>query len=228
MRRDIQVNTQIGDIVLSDRNSMETYPFEWVDETDTEIRGKVTIPSTIDVLQLYTTGVKIEIPYTPVYKPVKIRVIRNFGGGTERTILNPVNHDWWHDLQTKLYHGSNERLKASQLLMVSTGGYVLQLGENEGNAYLWSDADSDLNNVRANIQNRNLLLRCIPSNSYRYPTSGVGLIRYLHSTLSQSDLADRLQSEFKADKVSIKNASFDSYTGDLDLDLDFSEADASV
>lgn len=228
MRRDIRVNTQIGDIVLTDRNSLETYPFEWVEETDTDIRGRVVVPSTLDVSKFYTTGVKIEIPYTPVYKPVKVMVMRNFGVLTLRSVLNPVNHELWYDLQTKLYHGDTERLKASQLLMVSTSGYVLQLGENEGNAYLWSDADSDLTNIKANIQNRNLLLRCIPSNSYRYPTSGVGLVRYLHSALSQSDLADRLQSEFKADKVSINSAAFDSYTGDLDLDLDFTEADASV
>ena len=83
-------------------------------------------------------------------------------------------------------------------------------------------------NINANIQNRNLLLQCVPSNNYRYPTSGVGLIKYLHANLSHSGLAEKLQTEFKDDKVEIINAAFNSYSGDLELDLDFSEADAGV
>ena len=87
---------------------------------------------------------------------------------------------------------------------------------------------SDMVNINANIQNRNLLLQCVPSNNYRYPTSGVGLIKYLHANLSHSGLAEKLQTEFKDDKVEIINAAFNSYSGDLELDLDFSEADAGV
>ena len=41
-------------------------------------------------------------------------------------------------------------------------------------------------------------------------------------------LAEKLQTEFKDDKVEIINAAFNSYSGDLELDLDFSEADAGV
>ena len=83
-------------------------------------------------------------------------------------------------------------------------------------------------NINANIQNRNLLLQCVPSNNYRYPTSGVGLIKYLHANLAHSGLAEKLQTEFKNDKVNVINAAFNSYSGDLELDLDFSEADADI
>jgi hypothetical protein len=117
-------------------------------------------------------------------------------------------------------------LYASQLIMVSQDYYLIQI--NKGVAYLWSNAISDMVNINANIQNRNLLLQCVPSNNYRYPTSGVGLIKYLHANLSHSGLAEKLQTEFKDDKVEIINAAFNSYSGDLELDLDFSEADAGV
>lgn len=73
-----------------------------------------------------------------------------------------------------------------------------------------------------------MLLKCLPSNSYRYPISGVGFIRYLHANISNTDLADVLQSEFEAENVKVLNASFDSDTGNLDLDLDFSKVDADV
>ena len=47
-------------------------------------------------------------------------------------------------------------------------------------------------------------------------------------TRGHSGLAEKLQTEFKDDKVEIINAAFNSYSGDLELDLDFSEADAGV
>ena len=56
----------------------------------------------------------------------------------------------------------------------------------------------------------------------------MGLIRYLHANISNTDLADVLQSEFEAENVKVLNASFDSDTGNLDLDLDFSKVDADV
>ena len=191
MRTDIYVNTITGDIVLKNQNSLEEYLFEWIEETDLQLTAQIILPSNFDIKQLYTIGVQIKIPYTPML----------FG------------------LQDKI-------LYASQLIMVSQDYYLIQI--NKGVAYLWSNAISDMVNINANIQNRNLLLQCVPSNNYRYPTSGVGLIKYLHANLSHSGLAEKLQTEFKDDKVEIINAAFNSYSGDLELDLDFSEADAGV
>ncbi len=229
MRRDIQINSQIDDIVLSDRNSLSTYTFEWEEETDTHIRGQIIIPSSFDVDKVYTIGVLVNIPYTPTYKPIQLRILRDYGGSTLRAISNPVNHADWYDVYAKLNGANNAtQLYASALLAISSDQYIVQLITNEGNAFVWSAQDSDITNVNANIQNRNMMLKCVPSNNYRYPTSGVGLIMYLHGSLSQTNLATRLRTEFKSDKVSVESAAFDSYTGDLDLDLDFSEADADV
>lgn len=228
MRRDIQINTSINDIVLKDQNKLSTYSFKWVSEGDIYLLGEITIPHTFDVKKLQTEGVRIEIPYTPIYKPFKVRVIRTFDANTSMAVINPVNGSEWFEVHTKLWNQQNMQLCASQLIVVSQDTYLVQLDNTSGVAYIWSANNTDAVNVAANIQNRNLLLQCIPSNSYRYPTSGVGLVRFLHANLSQTTLANILQDEFKADKVTVKGAAFDSYTGDIELDLDFSEADASV
>ncbi len=225
MRRDIQVNTQIGDMVLTDRNSLSTYPFEWVGEYDTYILGCVTLPAYFERSKL-EDGIKIEIPYTPVYKPVKLKIVRDYGEKDKRAFLNTSNNSELFDVRTKLYNLSNKTLKASELFLIDEGTYMLQMTDND--VWLWSSVCSDARNINANIQNRNLLLRCVPSNSYRYPLSGVGLVRYLHGNIPGSDLADVLQSEFEAENVKVLNASFDSDTGNLDLDLDYSKADANV
>ena len=228
MRRDIQINTSINDIVLKDQNRLSTYPFTWVSESDLYLLGEITIPHTFDVNKLQTEGVKVEIPYTPIYKPFKVRIMRQFDANNSMAVINPVNGSEWFEVHTKLWNQQNTQLCASQLIVISQDTYIVQLDNTNGVVYIWSANNTDAVNVAANIQNRNLLLQCIPSNSYRYPTSGVGLVRFLHANLSQTTLANILQDEFKAYKVTVKGAAFDSYTGDIELDLDFSEADASV
>jgi len=228
MRKDIQVNTQIGDMILKDSGAFAVRQFDWDSEGDVWLFGRITLPSTYDVSKLAVEGVRITIPYTPIYKPWKVRIVRKYGDSHERVVVNPVDGGEWFEVHTKLYGLDETVLKASELLKVSMDDYIVQLDMDEGVAYLWSGIHSDCVNVNANIQNRNLLLRCVPSNNYRYPTSGVGLIRYLHSNLSRTGLADKLQSEFEADLVKVNYAAFDSDTGDLELDLDFTEADASV
>lgn len=228
MRTDIQINTSISDMVLRDQNRLSTYPFKWVSESDIYLLGEITIPHTFDVNKLQTEGVKVEIPYTPIYKPFKVRVVRTFDANTSMPVINPVNGSEWFEVHVKLWNQQDQRLCASQLIMVHPDAYIVQLDNTDGIGYIWSANSVDAVNISANIQNRNLLLQCIPSNNYRFPTSGVGLVRFLHSNLSQTTLANTLQDEFKADRVIVKGAAFDSYTGDIELDLDFSEADASV
>lgn len=228
MRRDIQVNTSISDMVLKNQNRHSTYPFEWVSEGDLWINSQITIPSTLDTDKLQVDGVKVEIPYTPIYKPFKVRIVRQYDNKTFVPVVNPVDGSEWFAVHTKLWKQKECVLKASQLVMVNADTYILQLNYDKGLAYIWSSNDSDVVNVAANIQNRNLMLQCIPTNNYRYPTSGVGLVRFLHANLSQTNLGTILQKEFEADKVAVKSASFNSFTGDIDMDLDFSEADASV
>lgn len=228
MRKDIQVNTQIGDMILQDSETLAVRQFDWDSEGDVWLYGQITLPSNYDVSKLAVEGVRVSIPYTPIYKPMKVRIARKYGSSHERAVVNPVDGGEWFEVRAKLYGTDDMLPKVPELLRISMDDYIVQLDMDNGLAYIWSGIHSDMVNVNANIQNRNLLLRCVPSNNYRYPTSGVGLIRYLHSNLSRTGLADKLQSEFEADLVMVNYAAFNADTGDLELDLDFTEADASV
>lgn len=228
MRKDIQVNTLIGDVMLADNEVLTKRSFAWDSEGDVWLFGQVTLPSNYDVSKLVTEGVRVSIPYTPIYKTMKMRFVRKYGDSHERAVINPVDGGEWFVVKAKYYGNGSTTPKASELLKIGMDDYILQIDTANGIAYIWSGIHSDFVNINANIQNRNLLLRCVPSNNYRYPTSGVGLIRYLHSNLSRTGLADKLQSEFEADLVTVNYAAFNSDTGDLELDLDFTKADASV
>ena len=229
MRRDIEVNTSTNDMILTDTNKLKAYPFKWVYEGDLEVSGEITIPNTLDVSVLHNEGVRVEIPYTPIYKPIRIRIVRQYDDKTFVPIINPVNGTEWFNIYTCLWNQQkSKQICASQLIMVNYDHYIIQLNNTEGVGYIWSAVCSDAVNIVANIQNRNLLLKCIPTNNYRYPTTGVGLVRFLHANLKQTELAKILHDEFEADKVMVKSAAFDSFTGDIDLDLDFSRANGNL
>lgn len=228
MRKDIHVNTYTGDIVFQNTYTAPSYPFRWVAEGDMYLFGEVRLPASADLGRIAREGVLAEIPYTPVYKPMKIRTVKYSDELHQSYVMNPVNGSEWFDAEAVMYGNGRRQLKACQLPMVDDGTYLLRMDGAEGKMEIWSGKVSDFRNIPANIQNRNLLLKCVPSNNYRYPTSGVGLIRFLHSTLNNSVLAYTLQTEFAADKVYVNSAEYDAETGELMLDLDFTEADASV
>lgn len=103
MRKDIQINTRTGDIVLRNRSTSNIYPFKWIEENDLFLTAQITVPSSFDIKQLYTIGIKAEIPYTPVYKPIKIRIGRDFGGDNIRIVINPTNNSEWFEVHTRLF-----------------------------------------------------------------------------------------------------------------------------
>ena len=100
--------------------------------------------------------------------------------------------------------------------MVADNDYYFQFDKGTLNVY--SAMESDLNIVKANRQNSNMLLACVPTNNYRYPISGVGLIRWMNGNMDYTALADTIKSEFTDDGVVVNSASFDYDTHQLSLD----------
>ncbi len=68
-------------------------------------------------------------------------------------------------------------------------------------------------------QNEVFLLKASAGNIYQHPTTGVGLIDFLHGNFENTGLAAKLQSEFENDKMIINNAYMDSATGEMLLDV---------
>lgn len=216
MRKDIQINTQTGDIKLIDNNNSELYKFEWVSEEDKYVLGRVILPVYFDANSIYTTGISVSIPYTPILKPIYISFLYDLGGHY-KPIINPRNNS------DKFISGIN----ASELFKIDKNKYTL-LVSPEYDLQIYSGKRIDCNKVISNIQNRNLLLLCVPTNNYRYPTSGIGLIQYLHASNSLDGLADRLEKEFSDDGVDVISAAMDTDTGELELNLDFTKVDENV
>jgi len=85
---------------------------------------------------------------------------------------------------------------------------------------VYSGDDTDFLVKHSQGQNEIFLLKAFAGNLYQYPTTGVGLVEYLHGNFENSGLAAKLQSEFENDKMVVKNAYMDSDTGELYLDVE--------
>nr|DAP24441.1 MAG TPA: hypothetical protein [Caudoviricetes sp.] len=226
MRKDIQININTGDIVIEPQNSITTRLFKWVDNPlglSRYIYGEITVPWYLPESQIKSNGLCIVIPYTPMYKEFYIRVKRLYADQSYSFIVNPVDGTEWFLARTGLYGKEKKNVYASQLITISENNFFISF--NGKYVDIYSGNETDVNIIKANQQNSNLLLKCIPTNNYRYPLSGVGLIQWLHSNINYTDLSYVIKKEFEADRVNVKGAEFDTETKQLYLDLDYSKVD---
>lgn len=220
MRKDIEIHIGTGDIALPSKNNYQLRDFQWVQNPtglSRYIYGEIIVPSNLSANILYNKGVYAAIPYTPICKEFMVRIKRLYENGLYEYLQNPADGTEWFVVKCNLY-GINgyKNVYASQLKMVADNDYYFQFDKGILNVY--SAMESDLNIVKANRQNSNMLLACVPTNNYRYPISGVGLIRWMNGNMDYTALADTIKSEFTDDGVVVNSASFDYDTHQLSLD----------
>ena len=220
MRKDIEIHINTGDIALISTNKFTLRKFRWVDEPDLLSRyiyGEIDVPYIVSENSIKSKGVYCNIPYTPIYKEIKIRIRRINEDGDYSYIYNEVNNSEWFTVQTALYGKDLQNVFASTLVSISEDSFYLELKGDI--ARIYSAYQSDFNIIRAGRQNANCLLACFPSNNYRYPLTGVGLARWINSNnVAATSLTQVLQDQFKEDGVTINNASYNYDTQQMELD----------
>lgn len=114
-------------------------------------------------------------------------------------------------------------IQASMLPFVDIDGqFIVKLVRNQSSelldrAYIYSSKSTDLSINYSDDQASQLLSICGPGKSYRYPTTGVGIIKYLNAVIAHTDLQTVLETQFAGDNKTILNADFDSETCSLDV-----------
>ncbi len=228
MRKDIEIHINTGDITLPAKNRTVLRQFQWVDRPEDKERryiyGEVVIPASTPEESIVSKGVYVIVPYTPIYKEIRLRFKREYGNEYDCYIKNPVDGTEWFVLQTSIYGVNQRNVFASELIEISEDRFYLVF--DGGLVRIFSGNESDLNIIKANTQNKNLLLSCVPSNNYRYPLIGVGLIRWANSTIDVSTLAAVLQKEFADDGTPVKSAEYNHELRHLNLILDTTTVDS--
>lgn len=226
MRKDFEIHIDTGDIQLVSTNKYKERIFRWVENESGLTRyiyGEIELSAYVSESKILNDGLCVSIPYTPKYKEFYIRIKRMYDSTSFTYMQNPIDGSEWFLVKVGMCGGELENAFASQLITISDSNYCFRL--DGGIARIYSSEKNDLNVIKANRQNANLLLKCVPTNNYRYPLTGVGLIKFINSNINYSQLSEVLDREFNSDGIAVKNASYDFDTKDLHLDLDTSNVD---
>lgn len=222
------MDARYGEVNVTDNlTGKAIYPFtllngDGMPDPDSCCYGEVMVPSGIERLYRDETGIHVHIPYQPVYKKLVIRLRKDSGTEKPEYVLNPSDNRVWFPVCIEKENGEYTAVRLSELPEYNADGYFNLLLRDSYLA-LYSGAETDFQFRASKVQNEMFLLKAAAGNLYQYPSTGVGLIDYLHSNLENNGLAAKLQLEFTNDKMIIKNAYMDSATGELLLEVEEKE-----
>lgn len=223
-RQDIDIDATYGEVNTTGNLANKViYDFSFSGymagaDNDRYAYGEIAVPPGFESRYSDSSGIHVAIPYTPSYKQLTVRFrIDNPGGDTEY-LINPADNRIWFTVYREDGGGEISPFRLSEYVWLNgEGNYNLLL--RRGYLAIYSGDDTDFVFRPALRQNEVFLLKAAAGNLYQYPTTGVGLIDYLHGNFENTGLAAKLQSEFENDKMIINDAYMNSETGELLLDV---------
>lgn len=222
------MDARYGEVYFTDNLAGKSiYEFRMLDDTegpdvDTCCYGEITVPWGFKESYRDEKGIHVHIPYRAVYKKLVIRLYRESGSDNREYVINRSTNGIWFPVLLEDSQGGLMEVRLSQMMEYNgEGNYNLLL--RTGYLALYSGAETDFKIGACKSQNEMFLLKAAAGNLYQYPSTGVGLIDYLHSNLENNGLAVKLQEEFTADNMVIRNAYMDSATGELLLEVEEKE-----
>lgn len=216
------MDTECGEVETSGNVAGKTfYDFRLLEsvknaDNDTYRHAEVVVPVGFASSYSDSRGIHVGIPYTPDPRRLMVRLAMESGSGGVEYLRNSVTGKIWYPVMSEQANGTADVPLSSLYRLNGNGIYNLLL--REGYLAIFSGEETDFEIGTAKLQNETFLLKASAGNLYQHPTTGVGLIDFLHSSLENNGLAARLQSEFLADGMIIKNAYIDSVTGELLLE----------
>lgn len=231
MAKDILVNTQSGDLIVSDSLTQTAYwNVVWgkIFNSDESEYMNIIVPSGyINSIQYKDNQYEclVHADYYPVNETFLVRlVIENIAtGGYDRIqVYAPNAPESMGAVYYPTFTSRAQDINACQLPIVDTDGNFKVLfkrynNSNFSRAIITSAKDADFTIGNSDSQSAQLLARCAPGKYYRYPTTGLDLTKYINSVVEHTDMTSQLVKQFSSDSKQISEAEFDSNTGDLQI-----------
>lgn len=221
-RQDITMDAEYGEVETSGNIAGKTFYelrlLDSVENADNDNFRYAEIVVPVDFVASYSDnkGIHIELPYIPDRRLFVICFEIFSGSGGTEYLRNSVSGSIWFPVVVESTSGNSAATLASLYSLNEDG--IFNLLMRDGYLAIFSGEETDFELGTAKAQNEVFLLKASAGNVYQYPTTGVGLIDFLHSSLENNGLATKLQSEFLSDNMIIKNAYMDSETGELLLE----------
>lgn len=224
-RQDINMDVVYGELETSDNLTNKIiYDFKILEEqagmdNDNYCYSEIVVSPSFEKSYKDEDGIHVRIPYIAEYKELMVRFRIDYGNGHIEYVLNKRNNQIWFPVYRGDTADKKDSIKLSEYRLLNENGnfnFILKEG-----SYLsvFSGHETDLMIRESLEQNKAFLLKAFAGNLYQHPTSGIGLIDYLHGNFENTGLAQKLQEEFDNDKVTVVNAYMDSVSGELSLEL---------
>lgn len=199
------------------------YPFHLSGEQDEKrVRGEITVPADSAVRRRVERDFMCKSLNTPIYKELLVRLHLDNGTDIPNISSTPRTTPSGFPCICRTAKARCE-LSGSPNTRPSTKKAAIILSFGTAVCFSIPVTTPIWKSVPAKYQNEVFLLKAFPGNLYQHPTTGVGLIDFLHGNFENNNLAARLQSEFKGDNMVIINAYMDSVTGELLLETEEKE-----
>lgn len=161
--------------------------------------AEVIVPQGFVAAYNDSRGIHVVIPYTPDTRRLMVRfVIENGSGGTEY-LRNAVTGKYWYPVVVE-QNGANSDVSLSAYCELNGNG-VFNLLLRDGYLALYSGEETDFEIGRAKAQNEAFLLKAATGNLYQHPTTGVGLIDFLHSNLEFNNKWHEIQEKRMTEQI---------------------------
>lgn len=210
MRKDIKIHINSGDIAFKQSYPKNPYEFRWVDDNlpNGYLYGEIVVPENLQLNEVVDKPIYFKLQYTPIFKPLKLRLTRKRMDDTFETLPQFGTVDNWYLVKDAGKNGDENAVCVSQMPLISDEYFCVTIKDRI--ASLFSGVTEDFKIIEATHQNKNCLLACHPGNHYRYPLTGVGLSKWLNAPSSElHSLTTALQKEFTEDGVAIESAEYD-------------------
>ena len=231
MAKDILVNTQSGDLLISENDTQAAFwNVIWgklFDSDGIEYMNIVVPSAYINQIQYKDNQFEclVQADYYPVNDTFQARlVVENVATGKYDLIQNySINApEAMGVVYYPTYTSKPQDIYACQLPSVDMDGRFKVLFKQYGNsvfsrAIIASAKDADFSIGESDSQSAQLLAKCAPGKYYRYPTTGLDLTKYINSVVEHTNMTTQLVKQYSADSKQITSAEFDSSTGDLQI-----------
>lgn len=231
MAKDILVNTQSGDWIVSEGDTQATYwKVVWgklFDSDESEYMNIVVPSAYINKIQ-YTDNqyeCLVQADYNPVNTTFQVRLVVENAATSNYSLIQDYTSNAPEAMGVVYYPTYISRpqdINACQLPAVDVDGRFKILFKRYENsvfsrAIIVSAKNANFTIGESDSQSAQLLAKCAPGTYYRYPTTGLDLTKYINSVVEHTDMTTQLVKQYSGDSKQITTAEFDSSTGDLQI-----------
>lgn len=217
-RKDIMIDIENGGFIVDNKNQQkETFPIIYIQKREEGmLERNLYFEVNVGNKSIYNEDLYFSLPYFPKQRNGFVRLIQTDALGNSSYVRNKINNSVWFEITE---NGNN--ISVSELSLISNiGRFTVRYNETTGSIDFFNMDEVDFAIGESAYQDALFLIRANKGGLYRYPSAGVGIFKYVHSSNMSEQLGKSIKDELLDDGIMVNEASIND---DGDINLDFTE-----